>query len=78
MSKPPTHDQVAVAAELAKQEQLQQAGGSDYLNAVASGLAGRSATWLRQAERVQALAVLRRVKEAAVHIEDLATANRSA
>ncbi|MEU0630631.1 replicative DNA helicase [Streptomyces sp. NPDC005989] len=67
------HDQVAVADELAEQEKLEQAGGSDYLNAVASGLAGRSVTWLRQAERVQALAVLRRVKEAAVHIEDLAT-----
>ncbi|MER6548448.1 DnaB-like helicase N-terminal domain-containing protein [Streptomyces sp. NPDC001250] len=59
------HDQVAVAAELAKQEQLEQAGGSDYLNAVASGLARRSATWLKQAKRVQALAVPRRTKEAA-------------
>ncbi|MEW2308929.1 replicative DNA helicase [Streptomyces sp. NPDC006864] len=68
-----THDQVAVAAQLAKQEQLEQVGGSNYLKAVASGLAGRSATWLKQAERVQALAVLRRTKEAAVYIEDLAT-----
>jgi replicative DNA helicase len=32
------HDQIAVAAELAKQEQLEQAGGSDYLQAVASGI----------------------------------------
>ncbi|WP_328980055.1 replicative DNA helicase [Streptomyces canus] len=68
-----THDQIAVAAQLAKQEQLEQAGGSDYLQAVASGSAGRSTTWLKQAERVQALAVLRRTKEAAVHIENLAT-----
>ncbi|KFG10598.1 replicative DNA helicase [Streptomyces scabiei] len=67
------HDQVAVAAELAKQQQLEQAGCSDYLNSVASGIAGRSATWLKQAERVQALAVLRRTREAAVHIENLAT-----
>ncbi|WP_331736993.1 replicative DNA helicase (plasmid) [Streptomyces canus] len=67
-----THDQVAVAAELAKQEQLEQAGGSGYLQAVAAGSAGRSTTWLKQAERVQALAVLRRTKEAAVHIENLA------
>jgi replicative DNA helicase len=47
-------------------------GGSDYLHTLASGRAGRSATWLQQAERVQALAVLRRTQEAAIHIENLA------
>ncbi|MFF7369855.1 replicative DNA helicase [Streptomyces tricolor] len=65
------HDPIAVSAELAKQQQLEQAGGSDYVRALASGPTGGSTTWLRQAERVQALAVLRRTREAAVHIENL-------
>lgn len=65
-------DPVSVAAELAKQEKLDEVGGSDYLRSLASGRAGRSATWLQQAERVQALAVLRHTREAAIHIENLA------
>ncbi|MEV4975326.1 replicative DNA helicase [Streptomyces scopuliridis] len=66
------HDEVAVTAELSKKELLEQAGGRSYVLGLANGRAGRSTTWLKQAERVQALAVLRRTKEAAVHIENLA------
>ncbi|MCT9093922.1 replicative DNA helicase [Streptomyces sp. ASQP_92] len=66
------HDHIAVAAELVKHEQLERAGGDEYLRAVAGGSSKRSDTWMRQAERVQAFAVLRRTREAAVHIEDMA------
>lgn len=64
-------DPVTVAAQLTKQQQLEKAGGADYLLAVVSSPA-RGKSWLKDAERVQALAVLRRTKEAAAHIENLA------
>ncbi|MCG0284012.1 replicative DNA helicase [Streptomyces sp. PSAA01] len=64
-------DPITVAAQLSKEEQLEKAGGSGYLQAMASGPA-RATSWLKDAERVQAMAVLRRTKEAAAHIENLA------
>ncbi len=64
-------DPLTVAAQLTKEHQLQKAGGAGYLHAlVSSPASGKS--WHKDAKRVQALAVLRRTREAAAHIENLA------
>ncbi|MFI6689181.1 replicative DNA helicase [Streptomyces sp. NPDC050485] len=65
-----TVDILNVTATLAKEDLLDQAGGDTYLQALAQGPDSGTA-WLKDAEKVQALAVLRRTKEAAVHIENL-------
>ncbi|MGW8863343.1 replicative DNA helicase [[Kitasatospora] papulosa] len=66
-----TPDPVSVGGALEKQDLLEKAGGHDYLRKLADGTS-RGKGWLKHAERIQALAVLRRTKEAAVHIENLA------
>ncbi|MFD0078494.1 replicative DNA helicase [Streptomyces sp. NPDC127166] len=65
-----TPDPLTVGAELDKQDQLAMAGGNIYLHTLASGPA-KSHTWTASAERVQALAVLRRTREATAHIDNL-------
>ena len=62
---------ITVAANLSKNDQLHAAGGMDYVTALATSSTGKG--WRREAERVQALSVLRRTKEAAAHVENLAT-----
>ncbi|MFI1801050.1 replicative DNA helicase [Streptomyces sp. NPDC020379] len=66
-----TPDAIMVGAKLAEQDELDKAGGQDYLTAVASS-PSRGASWQKEADRIQVLAVLRRTKAAAVHIENLA------
>ncbi|MCO8308855.1 replicative DNA helicase [Streptomyces sp. RKCA-744] len=63
-------DPITVAAQLTKDQQLEKAGGASYLHTVVSGPGGTS--WLKDAERVQAMAMLRRTKQAAANIENLA------
>lgn len=63
-------DPISVGAELRARKQLAKAGGTEYLHTLASR-SGRGKAWLKDAERVQATAVLRRTKVAAVHIENL-------
>jgi replicative DNA helicase len=63
-------DPINVGAELAKQDQLAAVGGTLYLH----NLAGEPAppgSWTANAERVQAMAVLRRTQVAVAHIENL-------
>lgn len=66
-----TTDPATVGAELARHKQLEKAGGNAYLLALANGSA-RNSAWTKDAERVQTTAILRRIKIAAVHIENLA------
>jgi replicative DNA helicase len=64
-----TPDPLNVAAELATRGQLESAGGAEYLTTVVTGAPGKG--WNKAAGTVQALAVLRRTQQAAVHIENL-------
>ncbi|WP_372411997.1 replicative DNA helicase [Streptomyces luteireticuli] len=66
-----TPDPVSVAADLAKREEIDKAGGADYIASLA-GTPSRSSGWAKDASRVQSLAVLRRTRSAAIHIENLA------
>ncbi|GLW19933.1 hypothetical protein Stsp01_66760 [Streptomyces sp. NBRC 13847] len=59
------HDAAAVGNELDVQEQLDRAGGRSYLTRLANS-ADRTKSWAKHAERLQALATLRRTAEAAV------------
>ncbi|MBZ4319232.1 replicative DNA helicase [Streptomyces sp. SCA2-4] len=61
---------VSVAAHLAKHEDLDRAGGADYIAFLATS-PSRSRGWVKDASRVQALALLRRTRSAAIHIENL-------
>lgn len=67
-----TPDPATVGAELAKNDQLTAAGGNVYLHTLASAPQG-GGTWEQAAETVQAMAVLRRLRVATAHIEDLTT-----
>ncbi|WP_459250093.1 replicative DNA helicase [Streptomyces youssoufiensis] len=69
-----TTDPVSVAAQLTARNQLEKIGGATYLHAMVNAVnaSSRGNSWLKDAERVQAMAVLRRTKEAALHIENLA------
>ncbi|MYZ34407.1 MULTISPECIES: replicative DNA helicase [unclassified Streptomyces] len=69
-SREETPDPLTVGTELDKQDELARAGGNVYLHTLASDPAPATA-WTAAAERVQALAVLRRTREAAAHIENL-------
>ncbi|GGV51368.1 replicative DNA helicase [Streptomyces spectabilis] len=64
-------DVAAVSAALSAAGRLKEAGGEDYLIALTARSTGTG--WRRAAERIQALAILRRTKEAAAHVENLAT-----
>ncbi|WP_260867696.1 DnaB-like helicase N-terminal domain-containing protein [Streptomyces sp. SAJ15] len=70
-SRNETPDPASVGSALDKKGQLAEVGGHAYLYGLV-GSPSRSRSWLSDAERVQATAVLRRTKEAAVHIENLA------
>ncbi|MFG2885682.1 replicative DNA helicase [Streptomyces sp. NPDC048297] len=63
-------DPISVIADLTKQNQLDEAGGSAYIAALVDG-PSPSRKWMTEAERVQNAAMLRRTKVAAVHIENL-------
>ncbi|MFI0742680.1 replicative DNA helicase [Streptomyces sp. NPDC021100] len=63
-------DPTSVGAELAKQEQLADAGGTVYLHTLAADPAAPG-TWTEAAERVRAAAVLRRLQVATAHIDNL-------
>jgi replicative DNA helicase len=65
-----TPDTLLVHERLAKDEQLDEAGGAAYIRDLADSTT-RGRGWLKSAERVQALAVLRRMKAATAHIENL-------
>jgi replicative DNA helicase len=64
-------DPAEVSAALAKDNRLDEAGGMSYLSTLATGRP-KKGSWNNAADRVQALAVLRRTAEAAVRIENLA------
>ncbi|MFF7780269.1 replicative DNA helicase [Streptomyces tanashiensis] len=55
---------------LVKREQLEEAGGAAYVNDLANA-SSHGCGWLKSAERIQALAVLRRMKAATTYIENL-------
>lgn len=65
-----TPDTTTVGAELAKHDQLTAADGNTYLQALANDPAPPG-TWNQAAETVQAMAVLRRIRVATAHIDDL-------
>ncbi|MFF0628619.1 replicative DNA helicase [Streptomyces sp. NPDC004296] len=69
-SQEQSHDAFAVGKALDSQGQLDTAGGHDYLHSLAKA-PGRKASWTKDAQRIQALAILRRTTEAAVYIENL-------
>ncbi|MFJ3438846.1 replicative DNA helicase [Streptomyces cyaneofuscatus] len=64
-------DPARVSAALAAAGKLEAVGGEPYLSSLAAKGSGRG--WNRAADRVQALSVLRRTKEAAAHVESLAS-----
>ncbi|MFD8447065.1 replicative DNA helicase [Streptomyces globisporus] len=64
-------DAPRVSTMLAAAGNLEAAGGDPFLVSLAARGSGQG--WTRAAERVQALAVLRRTKEAAAHVESLAS-----
>ncbi|MFD9047832.1 replicative DNA helicase [Streptomyces zaomyceticus] len=65
-----TPDIASVSDALEKQDLMASVGGELYLRSLTKD-SGRNRTWLKDAERVQALAVLRRTRCAAAHIENL-------
>ncbi|OQD51847.1 replicative DNA helicase [Streptomyces phaeoluteigriseus] len=67
-----TIDPLGVAAQLKKQDLLEEAGGPAYLAALMAG-PSPSKSWITEAERVQSASMLRRTKIAAIHIENLAS-----
>jgi replicative DNA helicase len=67
-----TPDLTTVVAELRARNTLEAAGGAEYLTTVVGNPAPRAGGWAKAAQRVQALAVLRRTQQAAVRIENLA------
>lgn len=69
-----TPDPAKVAAALTADHTLDAAGGEAYLNTLVTP--GSDQRWRRAGERVQALSILRRTKEAAAHVESLATEGR--
>lgn len=64
-------DAPRVCAALAAAGKLEAAGGEPFLFSLAAKGSGQG--WNRAADRVQAIAVLRRTKEAAAHVESLAS-----
>ncbi|WP_097966311.1 replicative DNA helicase [Streptomyces sp. or20] len=64
-------DPARVSAALAAAGKLEAAGGEPYLSSLTGKGSGQG--WNRAAEQVQALALLRRTKEAAAHVESLAS-----
>ncbi|MFE5857814.1 replicative DNA helicase [Streptomyces sp. NPDC056500] len=69
-SRDETLDPTHVGAELNEQNQLTEAGGKDYLQALADGAPG-TRSWTANAERVRTMAVLRRLNETAAQLENL-------
>lgn len=65
-------DTLSVATHLEKHVRLEEIGGADYLSALVAGPSA-SRSWMAEAERVQSAAMLRRTKNAAIHIENLAS-----
>ncbi|GGS09387.1 MULTISPECIES: replicative DNA helicase [Streptomyces] len=65
-------DPTAVISHLREQNRLEEAGGAAYITALLNG-ASPSRKWITEAERVQNAAMLRRMKSAAAHIENLAS-----
>ncbi|MGW6159628.1 DnaB-like helicase N-terminal domain-containing protein, partial [Streptomyces sp. NPDC055144] len=63
-------DLVAVVAHLTKEEQLDQAGGAPCIREISQGCAPKS-SWTRNAERVRATAMLRRLRQATARIDNL-------
>ncbi|WP_217208932.1 replicative DNA helicase [Streptomyces sp. AC550_RSS872] len=65
-------DPINVAAHLTKHDRFEEIGGAGYLTALMTG-PSPSRSWTVEAERVQSAAMLRRTKNAAIHIEYLAS-----
>ncbi|MFI8348054.1 replicative DNA helicase [Streptomyces sp. NPDC085596] len=65
-------DITAVMAFLTEQNRLDAAGGSTYLHELAQGKAPKS-SWTRNAERVSSTALLRRLRQATIRIDNLAS-----
>ncbi|UUY52379.1 replicative DNA helicase (plasmid) [Streptomyces yangpuensis] len=66
-----TPNPFSVCEDLIKADQLDEAGGADYINGLARQKAN-SRSLAKNAERVQSTARLRRLQAAALHIHDLA------
>ncbi|MFB8020759.1 replicative DNA helicase [Streptomyces rubiginosohelvolus] len=64
-------DLARVSSELGAAGELEAAGGELYLHALTTRGSGQG--WTRAADQVRALAFLRRTKEAAAHVESLAS-----
>ncbi|MCZ4098010.1 replicative DNA helicase [Streptomyces sp. H39-C1] len=64
-----TADHASVGTELERLGKLEQTGGRGYLLTLLDGV-GHAGPWIKEAERVQAMAVLRRMKQAAAQIEN--------
>ncbi|MBY8889118.1 replicative DNA helicase [Streptomyces sp. PTM05] len=62
---------ISALTALLTEQQLESAGGADYLHSLLESTSKGKHSWRRDAQRIQKLSVVRRTQAAAVHIEGM-------